>query len=55
MGAHFDNTFETQHPRVKAMLQNPRRERFAQLLASGKTAKDAYALAGYRASGSNGA
>ena len=30
------------------MLKNPRRERFAQLLASGKTATDAYVEAGYR-------
>jgi hypothetical protein len=37
------------------VLKNPRHERFAQLLASGKTAKDAYALAGYRPSESNGA
>jgi len=37
------------------MLKNPRREQFAQLLASGKTAKDAYALAGYKASESNAA
>jgi hypothetical protein len=36
-------------------LKNPRHERFAQLLASGKTAKDAYALAGYKPSESNGA
>jgi len=36
-------------------LKNSRRERFAQLLASGKTAKDAYATAGYKASESNGA
>jgi phage terminase small subunit len=41
----------------KAMpvLRNPRHERFAQLLASGKTAKDAYATAGYKPSESNGA
>jgi hypothetical protein len=31
-----------------AMLKNPRRELFAQLLASGKTATDAYELAGYK-------
>jgi phage terminase small subunit len=37
------------------MLKNPRRERFAQLLASGKTAKDAYEIAGYKPSESNGA
>jgi hypothetical protein len=30
------------------MLKNPRRERFAQLLASGKTARDAYEMAGYK-------
>ena len=36
-------------------LRNIRHERFAQLLASGKTAKDAYALAGYKPSESNGA
>jgi hypothetical protein len=36
-------------------LKNSRHERFAQLLASGKTAKDAYATAGYKASDSNGA
>jgi len=36
-------------------LKNSRRETFARLLASGKTAKDAYGLAGYRASDSNGA
>ena len=36
-------------------LKNSRRERFAQLLASGNTAKDAYATAGYKASDSNGA
>src|SRR5260370_18665798 len=34
-------------------LKNPRHERFAQLLASGKTAKDAYELAGYSPSESN--
>jgi hypothetical protein len=37
------------------VLKNARHERFAQLLASGKTAKDAYALAGYKPSESNGA
>jgi hypothetical protein len=37
------------------MLQNPRHEKFAQLLASGMSAKDAYSGAGYRASDSNGA
>jgi phage terminase small subunit len=36
------------------MLKNPRRERFAQLLTSGKTATDAYELAGYKRSDSNG-
>src|SRR5260370_9916061 len=34
-------------------LKNPRHERFAQLLASGKTAKDAYKLEGYSPSESN--
>ena len=37
------------------VLKNQRHELFAQLLASGKTAKDAYALAGYKPSESNGA
>src|SRR5262245_16920473 len=37
------------------MLKNQRRERFAQLLASGKTATDAYEEAGYKRSDSNGA
>jgi hypothetical protein len=36
------------------MLRNQRRERFAQLLASGKTATDAYEEAGYQRSDSNG-
>jgi phage terminase small subunit len=36
------------------MLRNQRRERFAQLLASGKTATDAYEEAGYKRSHSNG-
>jgi hypothetical protein len=36
-------------------LKNPRHERFAQLLASGKTAKAAYEIAGYKPSESNGA
>src|SRR5215470_12661174 len=36
------------------MLKNQRRERFAQLLASGKTATDAYEEAGYKRSDSNG-
>ena len=36
-------------------LQNPRHERFAQELATGKTADAAYALAGYRANRSNAA
>jgi hypothetical protein len=36
-------------------LKNPRHERFAQFLASGKSAKDAYAAAGYKPSDSNGA
>jgi len=36
------------------MLKNQRRERFAQLLASGKTATDAYEQAGYKRSDSNG-
>jgi hypothetical protein len=35
-------------------LKNSRRERFAQLLASGKTATDAYEEAGYKRSDSNG-
>jgi phage terminase small subunit len=35
-------------------LKNPRHERIAQLLASGKTATDAYELAGYKRSHSNG-
>jgi hypothetical protein len=35
-------------------LKNPRRERFAQLLALGKTATDAYEGAGYVRSHSNG-
>jgi hypothetical protein len=30
------------------VLKNPRHERIAQLLASGKTAKDGYELAGYK-------
>jgi hypothetical protein len=37
------------------ILRNPRRERFSQLLASGRSAKDAYSGAGYRPSDSNGA
>jgi hypothetical protein len=36
------------------MLKNPRHERFAQLLASGKNATDAYELAGYKRNGGNG-
>ena len=36
-------------------LKNQRHELFAQTLASGKTAKDAYALAGYKPSESNSA
>jgi hypothetical protein len=36
------------------VLKNIRHERFAQLLASGKNATDAYELAGYRRSDSNG-
>ena len=35
------------------MLRNPRHERFAQELATGKTADAAYVLAGYRANRSN--
>jgi phage terminase small subunit len=35
------------------LLKNQRRERFSQLLASGKTATDAYEQAGYRRSDSN--
>ena|SRR5690242_12575524 len=37
------------------ILRNPRHERFAQLLAGGKSARDGYELAGYRRSDSNGA
>jgi phage terminase small subunit len=36
------------------VLTNRRRERFAQLLADGKNATDAYELAGYKRSHSNG-
>ena len=36
------------------VLKNPRRERLAQLLASGKSATDAYELAGYKRNGGNG-
>jgi hypothetical protein len=36
-------------------LKNPRHERFAQALAAGKSAKDAYTSAGYSPSDSNGA
>jgi hypothetical protein len=36
------------------MLKNARREKFARLLASGKTATDAYEQAGYKRSDSNG-
>ena len=36
-------------------LQNPRHERFAQELATGKSADAAYVLAGYRANRSNAA
>jgi hypothetical protein len=36
------------------ILKNSRHERFAQLLASGKTATDAYEEAGYKRSDSNG-
>ena len=35
-------------------LKNPRHEKFAQLLASGKCATDAYELAGYKRSDTNG-
>jgi phage terminase small subunit len=35
------------------VLKNPRRERFAQFLAQGKTTGDAYELAGYRRNASN--
>ena len=35
-------------------LRNPRHERFAQFLAGGKSATDAYELAGYKRSHSNG-
>jgi len=37
------------------ILKNARHERFAQLLASGRSAKDAYSEAGFRPSDSNGA
>jgi phage terminase small subunit len=37
------------------VLRNPRHERFAQELASGKTADAAYVLAGYRENRSNAA
>jgi hypothetical protein len=37
------------------MLRNPRHERFAQELATGKTADAAYGLAGYRENRSNAA
>jgi phage terminase small subunit len=37
-----------------SVLKNTRHERFAQLLASGKNATDAYELAGYKRSHSNG-
>jgi phage terminase small subunit len=36
-------------------LRNPRHERFARLLASGKTATDAYELAGYKSNRFNAA
>jgi hypothetical protein len=36
-------------------LKNSRHEKFAQLLASGRSAKDAYSEAGFRPSDSNGA
>jgi len=36
------------------VLKNPRHERFAQLLASGKSGTAAYELAGYKPSDSNG-
>src|SRR5438270_754526 len=36
------------------VLKNSRHERFAQLLAQGKTATDAYEIAGYKRSHSNG-
>ena len=36
------------------VLKNVRHERFAQLLASGKNATDAYELAGYKRNGGNG-
>jgi hypothetical protein len=38
-----------------ACPEKPTHERFAQFLASGKSAKDAYAAAGYKPSDSNGA
>jgi len=40
--------------RVMPTLKNARREKFAWLLASGKTATDAYEEAGYKRSDSNG-
>jgi hypothetical protein len=51
-----NNYFQHSHgvAGIDAMLKNPRRERFAQLLASGKTATDAYEEAGYKRSHSNG-
>jgi hypothetical protein len=39
---------------VMPVLKNPRHERFAQLLASGKTATDAYEEAGYKRNDGNG-
>ena len=36
-----------------SVLKNPRHERFAQLLAAGKTATDAYELAGYKRDAGN--
>ena len=35
------------------VLKNPRHERFVQYLAGGKTATEAYALAGYKPSRAN--
>jgi phage terminase small subunit len=43
-----------QESRTVPVLTNPRRERFAQLLASGKTATDAYEMAGYKRHDGNG-
>jgi hypothetical protein len=47
----FTNTLDAT---VMPVLKNPRHERFAQLLASGKTGTDAYEEAGYRRNDGNG-